>query len=360
MLVLAVVPFVPALGQDGPAPSPQREFTAPVPLLDADGSLAAWGWARRAVMQYNREAIPPERHARVKEWEHYTVMSPDFTLGVTLVQLGSVLAGSAELIDYNAATNTNGTFITTTPKEKSFLPADPYGASRLAKGGNLVAMRYADGRRTIEFRLAKTKVSAAIEGRLELVDDPRGESVAITRPFAEPGQFFYENKIFGMPARGAVTVEGRAYTLPEGQSWAIFDWGRGIWPAESQWFWGQAAGTVGSRPVAFNLGHGYGDDARGTCNAILYEGKLHKLANVACRFDEADRMRPWTFTASDDRLSLDFTPIYEQHTKQDLGFARAELFKIHGHYSGTLVLDDGTRLEIKDVLGFAEHMAQKW
>jgi hypothetical protein len=57
---------------------------------------------------------------------------------------------------------------------------------------------------------------------------------------------------------------------------------------------------------------------------------------------------------------LTFQPFYQQHSKQDLGLISAELFKIHGRYSGTLVLDNGTRLEVKDLLGFAEHMQQRW
>ena len=62
------------------------EFTSPAPLLDAEGKLSAWGWARRANMQYNRAAVPATRQARVKEWEHYTIMSPEFTVGVTIAR----------------------------------------------------------------------------------------------------------------------------------------------------------------------------------------------------------------------------------------------------------------------------------
>ncbi|MBX3415679.1 MAG: DUF2804 domain-containing protein [Pirellulales bacterium] len=338
----------------------QREFTTATPLLDENGSLTAWGWARRGLFEYNRSAIPAARHARIKEWEHFTIMSPEFSVGVTIVQLGPLVACSAELIDYASQSIKNAMFLSPTPLEKSALPPDPYGSTRLARGQDFVSLAYADKRREISFQFAKSLLAATMEGTIELQDDPAHESVAITRPFAEEGHFFYENKIFGLPATGTVTLEGRTYTLPEGNAWAIFDWGRGIWPRESQWFWGQAAGKAGDHQVAINLGHGYGDDAHGTCNAILVDGKLHKLDVVDAQFDSADRMQPWQFTSNDDRLTLTFRPIYQQHSKQDLGFARAELFKIHGSYSGTLVLDDGTTLEVKDLLGFAEHMQQRW
>ena len=89
-----------ASGQEPRSRTDQHEFTSSTPLLGSTGALEGWGWARRALLQYNRDAIPAARHARIKEWEHYTIMSPEFTVGVTIVQLGSIAAGSAELIDY--------------------------------------------------------------------------------------------------------------------------------------------------------------------------------------------------------------------------------------------------------------------
>lgn len=338
----------------------QVEFTEPVPLLAPDGSLSAWGWARRGVMQYNREAIPAEQLGRVKEWEHYTIMSPQFTAGVTIVQLGGITAASAELIDYKEQVSHHAMFMAPVPKSTAILPADPYGSTEFARGKNRLAFSYADGQRQITGEFVRSALATAMQVNVTLADPPEGESVAITRPFEEPGQFFYENKIFGLPATGTITVAGREFQLPEGESWAIFDWGRGIWPAESSWFWGQAAGRVGQQQVAINLGHGYGDDSHGTCNAILVDGKLHKLDIVECEFDPQDRMQPWMFTSNDGRLQLTFVPTYNQHSQQDVGFASAELHKIHGHYSGTLVLDDGTELQVKDLLGFAEHMRQQW
>lgn len=360
LALLAAAMSQTVLGQQARERTEQREFTTAVPLLDESGELSAWGWARRANMEYNRSAIPKARHSRIKEWEHYTIMSPEFTVGVTIVQLGTLVISSAELIDYREQSAKSTMFMSGSPADRSVLPADPYGETRQEQKGNFMSMAYADGKRRIDFRFAETKNAPAMEGTIELQDDPTGDSVAITRPFADEGQFFYENKIFGMPATGSVTVAGQSYTLPVGNSWAIFDWGRGIWPPASQWFWGQAAGRVGPRQVAINLGHGYGDDSRGTCNAILVDGKLHKLDIVDCEFDADDRMKPWQFTSNDGRLTLSFQPTYQQHSKQDLGFARAELYKIHGLYTGILVLDDGTKLEVKDLLGFAEHMEQRW
>jgi hypothetical protein len=342
-------------GQEKP---PQVEFTAPVDLLAPDGTLAAWGWAKRAHMIYNRDAIPIERRKRIKEWEHYTVMSPQFTVGITIADLGLVSIGSVEVIDYVEQRERSAMFFGPLAKDRSIFPADPYGNTEFRAKDNFITFTFENQRRRIAFKFAKTAAAPAFAGEIELVDNRATDSIAIARPF-EPGEFFYENKIFGLPATGQLQVDDASYVLPGGQSFAIFDWGRGIWPRASQWFWGQAAGMVAGQLVAINLGHGYGDDSRGTANAILVDGQLHKLRDVACAFDPDDRMKPWMFTSDDGRLALEFQPTYHQQSKQEMMIGAAELHKIHGKYSGKLIVDRKT-IEIKDMLGFAEHMTQRW
>ena len=338
---------------------PQVEFKSPTHLLSPSGELVAWGWAKHANMLYNREALPAERLNRVKEWEHYTVMSPQFTVGVTIAQIGALTFASVELIDYAESSRRDATFFGPQSKEQSIFPANPYGNTELCNKENFCTLKFEEGRRRIAFNFVKTPKTPAISGEIELANREADESIALARPFSEPGHFFYENKIFAMPAKGNVRVEDRSYYLPEGSSFAIFDWGRGIWPRKSEWFWGQAAGKVGDRSVAINLGHGYGDDTRGTANAMLVDGKISKLRDVACDFDPADRMKPWKFTSDDGRLSLVFTPTYHQQSKQDILVAATELHKIHGTYSGQLVVD-GKPIQVDKLLGFAEHMSQRW
>lgn len=346
----------PLAGQEQPK---QVEFTTATNLLSSQGTLEAWGWARRAQMIYNRDAIPAERLKRVKEWEHYTIMSPQFTLGITLAQIGSLTFGSVEYIDYGQSRRQDATFFGLPAKDRSIFPSHPYGNTDFRAQDNYITFTFEKNRRTLAFHLVKTATTPAFTGEIELHDEPATDSIAIARPFDEPGQFFYENKIFGMPAQGKVRIDEQSYSLPAGESFAIFDWGRGIWPGKSQWFWGQAAGNIGGRIVAINLGHGYGDDSRGTANAILVDGKLHKLRDVTCDYDPNDRMKPWTFTSDDGRLTLTFRPIYHQQAKQELLIAATELHKIHGIFSGTLLVD-GKTIQVQHLLGFAEHMNQRW
>ena len=112
--------------------------------------------------------------------------------------------------------------------------------------------------------------------------------------------------------------------------------------------------------MAINLGHGYGDDSRGTANAILVDGKLHKLRDVACEYDPNDRMKPWTFTSDDGRLALNFSSrSTTRRPSRDVLIASTELHKIHGTFTGKLVVNDKS-IDVENLLGFAEHMNQRW
>ncbi|MFO0946485.1 MAG: DUF2804 domain-containing protein [Planctomycetota bacterium] len=392
LLWTGTIASIPSRAQEttsSPNPKLQQvEFKEPLPLLGADGNLAAWGWARRALIEYNRDAIPQKLRGRIKEWEHYTVMSPTFTAGFTIARIGVLEFASVELIDYRQGTNQSAMILRAEKENRSPFPRHPYGDTTFSLGENSLSFRYADGKRRLAFRYAKSPLNPSFEGEVELTDAVEQESVAITRPFSQPGHFFYENKIFAMPATGYVMVDGKRYEFVVGQSFAIFDWGRGIWPRDSSWYWGQGAGIANGKRMGFNLGHGYGDDAKGTCNAILVDGVLHKLGHVrweesssadanqdhqntkpkpaseapqlAGENGDAQDLNPWHVYSDDGRMDLVFRPIYRQHVKQNLGVAAAELNKIHGTFTGTLVTVDGTKIPIQDFVGFLEHMTQRW
>ena len=87
---------------------------------------------------------------------------------------------------------------------------------------------------------------------------------------------------------------------------------------------------------------------------------MHKLAEVDWTHDPDDAMAPWTFRSRDGRLSLVLTPIAIETGGIDLGRLFQHIQKGYGTLSGTIVLDDGTTLEIEGLRGFAEEVDLSW
>ena len=76
--------------------STQIEVKEPIKLLNKDGSLTQPGWAKRNIIEYNREDIRASKWT-VKEWDFYQVGCKDF-----IVQLNffNISLASAATIGY--------------------------------------------------------------------------------------------------------------------------------------------------------------------------------------------------------------------------------------------------------------------
>ena len=71
-------------------------------------------------------------------------------------------------------------------------------------------------------------------------------------------------------------------------------------------------------------------------------------------------MSPWTFTSSDGRFEMSFTPVMDRSAKVDLKLICSDQHQVFGRFSGTAILDDGRKIEIKNLMGFAEKVRNKW
>jgi len=57
---------------------------------------------------------------------------------------------------------------------------------------------------------------------------------------------------------------------------------------------------------------------------------------------------------------MDFRPVIDRAALTDFKVLCSDQHQVFGYFSGTAVLDDGRRLEIKNFLGFAEKVFNKW
>jgi hypothetical protein len=67
----------------------QNELKTPEGLLDDKGNLQQQGWARKLILDYNREDITVGWH-RIKERDYYAVLEPSFGITLTYSDLGYI------------------------------------------------------------------------------------------------------------------------------------------------------------------------------------------------------------------------------------------------------------------------------
>lgn len=50
--------------------------------------------------------------------------------------------------------------------------------------------------------------------------------------------------------------DGRSYQFDPEDSFAVLDWGRGVWTYHNTWYWGSASYHVDGVPFGWNIGYG--------------------------------------------------------------------------------------------------------
>jgi hypothetical protein len=189
---------------------------------------------------------------------------------------------------------------------------------------------------------------------------PKMDTMVIATPWDQTGRFYFNQKINCMRAEGWIDYDGRRYCFDPQTDFGTLDWGRGVWTYDNTWLWGSGNCDLNGKPFGFNIGYGFGNTTAATENVLFYDGVVHKLDDVIFHIPDDDYLKPWTFTSSDGRFEMEFSPILDRSAKLDYKVILTDQHQVFGNMSGRAVLDDGTVLTIKDVLCFAEKVHNKY
>ena len=337
----------------------QHEITTSAPLLGKDGDLLEPGWARSLLPVYRRADIKASP-MRIKEWDYYLITDGHIGLALTIADNGYMGLDSISFLHFDEGWEQTTSRMRALPLGKTHLPeSSAEGASEVARGGYAMTFYHEDGLRKLSFHMDKFRGKDAIEGIVQLSDEPI-ESMVIATPFDKPGHFYYNQKINCMRAAGTVRIGGQAYTFDPADSFGVLDWGRGVWTYDNRWYWGSGNTTVDGVPFGFNIGYGFGDTSAASENMLFYGGRCHKLDDVTFHIPEDSYMKPWTFTSSDGRFEMDFEPVLDRAARTSALVIVTDQHQVFGKMSGRAVLDDGKVIEVEDMMCFAEDVHNRY
>ncbi|MBQ7977850.1 MAG: DUF2804 domain-containing protein [Clostridia bacterium] len=340
-----------------------NRITKPTKLLDNEGKLVEAGWATEMLYEYDRNQIKAGA-TRIKEWDYYLIYNQSFAVALTIDDNSYMGLVSASVIDF------------TKPIEKTVSPLFllPMGGVNFPSTSRTGDVKYRNKRVNFEFinHDGKRKLRAEIKNfvdkkdficEFELTQEPK-ESMVIATPFEKEKYFYLNQKIVGFRAKGFAQVGDDNINFDPQDTFAILDWGRGVWTYKNTWYWSSAAGEIDGNQFGFNLGYGFGDTSKATENMLFYNGIAHKLDKVTFEIskkgDDLDFMSEWKFTSSDGRFEATFTPIIDRHSFTSALVISSNQHQVFGRFNGIAILDDGTKIELKDFLGFAEKVDNKW
>ncbi len=340
----------------------QNEILEKQPLLDKYGHLINPGYARHPLWEYNRKAIKANRF-RIKEWDYYLITRGDYGIAFTIADNSYLGFVSVSLLDFKSKDFKTFSVMKFLTNGNFRLPSvSSEGVTSFSNKKIDISFTVKDGKRTIHCDIPSFKGGKKLLCDLELGNEPI-DSMVIATPFPKNKKaFYYNQKINCLDSKGEVVFGEEKIDFDGG--FGVLDWGRGVWTYNNNWFWGTASGKVDGKSFGMNIGYGFGDLSQATENMIFYDGKAHKLDQVEFVIPKTgkryDFLSEWKFTSNDKRLELKFTPILDRFDKIDLLFLVSDQHQIFGKLNGFVVLDDGKKLKIADLLGSAEVVHNRW
>ena len=330
-------------------------------LLNARGELIERGWATEEVRRYKRAAVRAHP-LRTKEWDYYCVLTQDVGLAVTVADNDYLGFLGVTWFDFRARKFVSEDALAPFPMGKFNMPesADAGDVHATHAKFDIRFTHVANGRR-VQVRAPDFDGGRGLEADLVLAQ-PRMDRMVIATPFAgAPRSFYYNQKINCLRADGVVTIGADRFEFRPDSAFGVLDWGRGAWTYDNTWYWGSASGVVDGRTVGFNIGYGFGDTSAATENMLFVDGRAHKLADVTFHLPAgALDSAAWRFTSSDGRFEMSFAPILDRASRADLALIKSDQHQVFGRFTGEVTLDDGQKLKIADLLGFAEKVRNRW
>lgn len=340
----------------------QKEITGTQPLLDSKGHLLNPGYCKRNHYVYNKESIKKHRW-RIKEWDYYMISDGRYMTELNFYNISIFSALTAEVVDLKTGESYSDIVIEPShPTKHQMSPgADKAFEFSYKKAGRAAKFIIEEDAHKLFFRgISKgKKFNIKIKGKRK----PDQESMTIATPFHKPHCFFYTQKLNCIRAVGEVQIGGKTIKYNPKDTYMVIDWGRGIWPHSNYWYWSNGCTTIDGKLFGFELTWGFGKETFATETAIFYDGKCHKISKVYLEKDpeKAGWMQPWHFMSDDGRLDITLTPKHHRNIgfmiPKIIGMKSNQLF---GDFNGYAILDDGTKIDVKDMPAFAEKVYNCW
>ena len=329
-----------------------HEITAPVELQLDDGRLnpAAIGWTRTPWHRTDRVGHVPRRWGRAKRWEYWALLTPSHVVGLTVSALD--YAGLTQVWVLDRETGDQADAVAVVPFARGTTLPGTYGTGPSSARTARAAVLITETPTGTRLRAATARVHLDVLAAL-----PAGhERLGVVVPWDER-TFQYTIKDVARPATGRLTLDGTTHEIASG--WATLDHGRGYWPRELAWNWGFGAGVVDGRTLGLQLGGRWTDGTGSTENALVIDGRLHKIReDLAWSWTRGRWTDPWSVRG--ESVDLTFTPFVDRVALTDLRLVRSSTHQCFGTWTGWVLDDDATRVPVDGIEGSVEDVEQRW
>lgn len=332
----------------------EHEIIAPVDLCLSGGKLNrdAIGWSRYPWHNTDRIGRGWYGWGRNKRWEYWGFVTPTHLIGVTVSSLDYASVNQVWVLDRSTLTEIDETSISPLSGAVT-LPGTLRGGPATARTKTLsIDIDEVEGGTSIQATTDRVLINLVAE---------RGsdhEALGVVVPWSYR-LFQYTVKDVALRVHGTIRVDGVEFEIPRAESWAVLDHGRGRWPYRMTWNWGAGSGVVDGHVIGLQIGGKWTDGSGSTENSIVIDGTLHKIsAELEWEYDLENLMAPWRMVG--EGVDVSFTPFYQRSAASNAVVIASKTEQCFGHYAGTVTLSDDTTVSVDGLVGWAEHVENRW
>ena len=335
----------------------EREITEPVLLCDKKGLLnpEAIGFARRPYIESNLTG----HFMRKKKWNHWSVFGEDLLFSATIIHLDYAAICSVYILDYETQRFYEKQ-ISLPIARKVKMPDSVLGNVKFIDERISVQLVHIQGETHLSVTIQDFD-NEVLHADLHITHPEEDESLNVVIP-RKRDLFQFTAKQLTLPTQGFVKIGKRRYNFNLDYSFAVLDYGRGIWPREAEWNWALASQRVGGKRIGLNFGGKWTDGTGMTENAVFVDGVMTKIhEDVLFTYDKDDLMKAWKIhTKFSDQVNMTFNPFFERTTTTNGQLMKMTVKQVTGYFNGFVKLQDGNTLRIRQMLGCVEDRHMKW
>lgn len=138
----------------------------------------------------------------------------------------------------------------------------------------------------------------------------------------------------------------------------VLDFGRGYWPYNNEWYWGNCGFYLNDNYIGWDLGYGFGI-SKDTENIIYINDESIKLDKIISTIDINDYMKPYTIKDDKGIINLEVTPIYDNYSSNKFLWINKWCHQIFLKTKGSIRYQNKV-YEFNDVISFFEHEVNHW
>lgn len=344
-----------------------RERKETPPRMVVDGQVAEYGAFKDPFREVNlldvelvirgRRVPRALREYRLKEWEHFGVVSDEYYFGMLIFD--AKFMGTSFFYAFNRKT---GEFF---EHERTSI-GGPLRVARELWHGECYYRHFGysmefenrldSGMHRIRAEIKGKRGKPPVEAEIFALEDlDRYEPLVQVSPVATNRPFYTHKTV--CPVEGKVALGDQVVVLDPAKDFTFMDVQKTFYPYQTFWKWATFGGhDSAGRLIGMNACQNFiTDDENYNENCTWVDGQITLLSAARFEFNENAVLEPWRISTTGGELDLEFTPEGERHGKVSLGVLMSDFHQPFGLFKGTMAGPGGSRVEVDEPFGLCEH-----